>query len=240
VVAVINVGPLGPVGPDGRPPDWIDGASPLELARLAHLGDLGDDLAWQAAAAEIRARWEAGPERAQLSGLINAVSGLQSNLQAAGIMDGPPGERLARPHDIRPLYVPPKTIRRRFYSGLDGKPMRARPLSWPDGPALPAAAVAAVLAVVLFAPLWAALPAAGAAVLALAARAVTWLWRQPGRTADLYPAPKLIPPARTRAGLYAAARARYLATGSPADLAEMLGHVGATPDDGGPAWAPPQ
>jgi hypothetical protein len=50
--------------------------------------------------------------------------------------------------------------------------------------------------------------------------------------------PPLIPPARTRAGLYAAARARYLATGRAADLAEMERHVTLTPQDGGPEWEP--
>ena len=32
---MIDLGPPGPAGPDGRPPDWLDGATVLELAHLA-------------------------------------------------------------------------------------------------------------------------------------------------------------------------------------------------------------
>jgi len=300
---VIDVGPLGPVGPDGRPPDWIDGASPLELARLAHLGDLGDDLAWRAAAAEIRARWEAehaahagcppmilgddpvfeprgtpvwtaseaepvmwipdpapaadfgpllnpawnraaaglttpnearaladGPARAQLNGLISAVNGLQNHLQSAGFAEAgnlaAPAERLAR---IEPIPLAARIITR---GRLCPRPVAA------------AVAVTVTALVAVLAEIAPPLVTAAAALAActgyglawLGARVIAWLWRQPARTADLYPAPKLIPPARTRAGLYAAARTRYLATGRAADLADMLGHVEATPDDGGPEW----
>jgi hypothetical protein len=146
---------------------------------------------WAAAAAA-----EApSPARAELAGLITAISSLQNHLQTAEL------DRAAR-HRAAQRFAWEDELR---------APAGGRVHGWPSR-------------------LLAAIARALAAVIA---------WRPPpGRTAGLYDHGVMAAPA-DHARRYAAARARYIATGDRADLAEMERHVGATPGDGGPAWAPP-
>jgi len=223
---VIDVGPLGPLSEDdlGRLRDrWraehargvpVFVAEQAEPVGWAGVPSTAATAQWAAAAAGLttpnEARALAGdPGRAQLGGLITAVNGLQNSLQAAGFAEAgnlaAAAERLAPPGDC----LPPRVARWR-----------------------PAVPVAVLLAVVLFAPVWLAVPVGCAAVLALCAYATAR--RHAARPAR--PAAPLIPAAASHATRYAAARTRYLATGNPADLAAMLAHVEVTPDDGGPEW----